>query len=149
VPNPGHALVALLAAIYERARTGRGRAIELSQFESTVNVVGPAIVAYEATGVVEPRRGNRSQGASPHAVLPAAGDDAWIALVARDDGEFAVLCDVLDSQRRRGSGRDAADRKANEDSERRRRCVGGPRRTDRRALQARGVPASKVRPRAT
>ena len=29
VPNPGHALVALLAAIFERNRTGLGRAIEL------------------------------------------------------------------------------------------------------------------------
>jgi len=95
VPSPGHALVALLAALYDRSRTGRGRAIEVSQFESTVNVLGPAVVAYEASGEVEPRRGNRAPDMSPHAVLPAAGDDSWCAVVARDDHDWCTLCDVL------------------------------------------------------
>ena len=41
-PNPGHALVAVLAAAVHRARTGEGQYIELAQIESTVNVLGPA-----------------------------------------------------------------------------------------------------------
>lgn len=43
VPNPGHALVAVLAAIYRQQRTGDGQLVELSQLESTVNVVGQAV----------------------------------------------------------------------------------------------------------
>lgn len=150
VPNPGHALVALLAAIFERARTGRGRAIEVSQFESTVNVVGPAILAYQASGAAEARRGNRVGHASPHAVLPAAGDDCWIALVARDDDEFGRLCEVLgvpDVPRDERFATLAA-RKANEDALE--ALLGGctaGRDADELAaeLQRAGVPASRVR----
>jgi benzylsuccinate CoA-transferase BbsF subunit len=150
VPNPGHALVALLAAIFERARTGRGRAIELSQFESTVNVVGPALLAYQATGQLEPRLGNRASNASPHAVLPAAGDDRWIAIVARDHAEFAALCTELGLADLATDARFAtlAGRKADEDElERRLAAATATRDADAlaAALQARGVPASPVR----
>ncbi len=150
VPNPGHALVALLAAVFDRARTGVGRAIEVSQFESTVNVVGPAILAYQATGRVEPRRGNRVPWASPHAVLPAAGEDAWIAIVARDDDEFGRLCEVLGLADLVADARFASldARKANEDELE--RLVSASTVTRDAAelaadLQARGVPSSKVR----
>jgi benzylsuccinate CoA-transferase BbsF subunit len=150
VPNPGHALVALLAAIYERQRTGRGRAIEISQFESTVNVVGPAVLAYGATGQVEPRRGNRQPWASPHAVLPTAGDDAWIAVVARDDREFAAICDALGLE---GLGSDPrfaslSGRREHED-ELEAALAAATRGRDagelEQELQRRGVPASRVR----
>jgi benzylsuccinate CoA-transferase BbsF subunit len=150
VPNPGHALVALFAAIYERELTGRGRAIEVSQFESTVNVPGPAILQYEATGRVEPRRGNRAPWASPHAVLQAAGEDQWIAVVARDDSEFAALCEVLGMPDLAAEARFArlADRRANED-ELESLLTAATGSWDAMqlaaALQARGVPASKVR----
>jgi len=108
VPSPGHALVALLAALYDRSRTGRGRASEVSQFESTVNVLGPAVVAYEASGDVEPRRGNRAPDMSPHAVLPAAGDDSWCAVVARDDHDLRERRELQDLAQRREPLADAA-----------------------------------------
>ncbi len=150
VPNPGHALVALFAAIYERRRSGRGRSIEVSQFESTVNVLGPQMLAYQATGATEPRRGNRLPTASPHAVLPAAGDDVWIAVVCRDDAEFAALCDVLDLTGMAVDQRFATfgARKQNEDElERRLATATATRDVDQLAvdLQSRGVPAARVR----
>jgi benzylsuccinate CoA-transferase BbsF subunit len=150
VPNPGHALVALLAAMFERARTGRGRSIEVSQFESTVNVVGPAIVAYQATGRTEPRRGNRVPDMSPHAVLPTAGEDAWIAVVARDDAEFRAICEVLGITDLAGDARFASleGRKSNEDELERLLAAATERHDGAElgtALQARGVPASPVR----
>jgi benzylsuccinate CoA-transferase BbsF subunit len=150
VPNPGHALVALLAAIFDRARTGRGRAIEVSQFESTVNVVGPQIMAYQAKGQVEPRLGNRMPHVSPHAVLPAAGNDVWIALVARHDADFGALCEVLGLPELAGEERFATldARKANED-ELERRLAERTTQCDAdqlvAALQERDVPASRVR----
>jgi benzylsuccinate CoA-transferase BbsF subunit len=150
VPNPGHALVALLAAIFDRARTGHGRAIEVSQFESTVNVLGPQILAYQAKGEVEPRRGNRMPHASPHAVLPTAGDDVWIALVARNDTEFAALCAVLGRPDLGTDQRFAtlAGRKANEDElERLLALITATCDADElvAALQTRSVPAARVR----
>ena len=150
VPSPGHALVALLAALYDRSRTGRGRAIEVSQFESTVNVLGPAVVAYEASGEVEPRRGNRAPDMSPHAVLPAAGDDSWCAVVARDDHDWCTLCDVLGLPGLPEDPRFAtlAERKRNENELERLLATATVTRSAAelaRALQERCVPAAEVR----
>ena len=82
VPNPGHALVALLAALVHRNRTGRGGRIELSQFESTAGLLGPAMIRYSVTGQQPAPRGNRVPWAAPHGVYPCLGDDNWIAISA-------------------------------------------------------------------
>ena len=95
VPNPGHALVALLAALVHRNRTGHGGRIELSQFESTVCMVGPAVVRYSMTGEQPSRQGNHVPGAAPHAVYPCQGTDNWIAISARTDAEWQSLAAVL------------------------------------------------------
>jgi benzylsuccinate CoA-transferase BbsF subunit len=95
VPNPGHALVALLAALVHRNRTGHGGRIELSQFESTVSLVGPAIIRYSVTGEQPPRQGNRVPDAAPHGVYPCAGEDTWIAISVRTEAEWAELVSVL------------------------------------------------------
>jgi benzylsuccinate CoA-transferase BbsF subunit len=150
VPNPGHALVALLAAIFDRGRTGLGRAIEVSQFESTVNIVGPQILAYQATGSTEPRRGNRLPTMSPHAVLPCAGVDQWIAVACRDDAEFGAMCGVLGMPGLAFDARFATldARKRNEDDlEALLANKTGKRDTDTLAaeLQSQGVPAARVR----
>jgi benzylsuccinate CoA-transferase BbsF subunit len=95
VPNPCHALVALLAALYHRARTGVGQEIEVSQLESTINMIGPAIVATSLTGIERPRQGNRSAGAAPHGVFPCRGDDRWCAIACRTDGDWQATAVVL------------------------------------------------------
>jgi benzylsuccinate CoA-transferase BbsF subunit len=95
VPNPGHALVALLAALIHRARTGEGQAIELSQLESTINVIGPAIVAASVDGHGPRRNGNRTAGDSPRGVFPCAGDDEWIAISCRTQADWSHLAVVL------------------------------------------------------
>jgi benzylsuccinate CoA-transferase BbsF subunit len=94
VPNPGHALVALLGALYRRQRTGAGETIELSQFESTINIVGPAAVA-ASSGTRLTRQGNRVYDASPHNVFQCAGDDRWCAISVRSDEEWIACCGVL------------------------------------------------------
>jgi crotonobetainyl-CoA:carnitine CoA-transferase CaiB-like acyl-CoA transferase len=95
VPSPGHALVALLAAIRRRARTGEGAHVELSQLESAVAVVGPALVAAGNGGPEPTRRGNRVDGQLLSGVFRCRGEDAWCAIAARDDAEWAALARVL------------------------------------------------------
>ena len=80
VPNPGHALVAVLAAAFHRARTGEGQQIELAQIESTVNMLGPSVLACAATGALPQTNGNRRAGAVPRGVFPCAGEDVWCAI---------------------------------------------------------------------
>jgi benzylsuccinate CoA-transferase BbsF subunit len=95
VPNPLHATGAILCALRLRAVTGAGLRIELSQFESTVRIIGPAVVAASA-GVMVQRRGNSGWGWSPHAVFPCARRASFVAIVVRSDDEWDRLCDVLD-----------------------------------------------------
>jgi benzylsuccinate CoA-transferase BbsF subunit len=95
VPNPAHALVAILAALYHRSRTGEGQAIEVSQLESTINIIGPAIVDASVRGASHPRAGNRLPGASPHGVFPCRGDDRWCAISCRSDAVWRSLARIL------------------------------------------------------
>lgn len=94
VPSPGHALVALLAAILQRNHTGKGRFVEVSQLESTVSILGGALASASA-GRSQDRRGNRVDGHCPSGVFRCAGEDEWIALAARDDDEWRELAAEL------------------------------------------------------
>jgi benzylsuccinate CoA-transferase BbsF subunit len=95
VPNPGHALVGLLAAIFHRARTGEGQYIELAQLESTVNLLGPSILRYSASGALPRRNGNRRNGSAPCGVFPCAVEDEWCAIEIENDRGWQALVDVL------------------------------------------------------
>ena len=95
VPNPGHALVALLAAIFHRARTGEGQYIELAQLESTVNLMGPSIMRYSACGALPRRSGNRREGVVPRGVFPCRGEDVWCAIEIESDDAWQALGDAL------------------------------------------------------
>jgi benzylsuccinate CoA-transferase BbsF subunit len=95
VPNPGHALVGLFAALFHRARTGEGQYIELAQLESTVNLLGPSIMRYSASGTLPRRNGNRRNGSAPCGVFPCAGDDVWCAIEIENDAGWRALAEVL------------------------------------------------------
>ncbi|WP_191248027.1 CaiB/BaiF CoA transferase family protein [Amycolatopsis deserti] len=115
VPNPLHGAIAVLAALRHRRRTGRGQYIELAQLESTVNLIGPAVVA-AAAGEDVTRRGNADDWAAPHGVYPCAGEDRWCAIAVQDDEQWSALVTVLGlpsepgfataAQRRRAPGLD-------------------------------------------
>lgn len=94
VPNPLHAAVAVLAALLRRRRTGQGCYIELSQLESTVNAIGPAVLAAAAGHTVE-RTGNADPIAVPHGIYPCAGEDRWCAIAVGTDHQWAALVEVL------------------------------------------------------
>ena len=113
VPNPGHALVAVLAAVRHRRRTGEGQQIELAQFESTVNVIGPAIVA-TGLGSAPTATGNRTLSAAPHAAFRCR-DEQWIVLSCDTDAQWAALERALglSHSERRAT---LAGRKADEDT---------------------------------
>jgi benzylsuccinate CoA-transferase BbsF subunit len=93
VPNPGHALVALLAAIYHQQRTGEGQCVELSQLESTVNVVGHGIVQSSLGAQVKPA-GNRLPGCAPRGVYRCASGE-WLAISCQTERHWEATADTL------------------------------------------------------
>jgi benzylsuccinate CoA-transferase BbsF subunit len=93
--SPRYAMSALAAALIWRERTGLGQRIELSQVESTVEILAAQLLEYQLTGTAPDRAGNAAPGRRLHAVLPCAGDDTWIAVEVRSDAEWDGLLGVL------------------------------------------------------
>lgn len=94
--NPYHAITAVMAALRYRRMTGKGQLIELAQYESTANFLGPAALDYSIHGRIQEREGNYSPYYAPHGVFPCAGDDRWIAIAVTDDEEWRALCRVME-----------------------------------------------------
>lgn len=95
--NPYHASVAVLAALFHRRKTGEGQLIDLAQYESTLCLVGPAILQYTANGQVPQRRGNNVDYAMPHGAFPCAGSDRWCVIAVTCEQEWEGLCRALGS----------------------------------------------------
>ena len=93
--GPRFGLVALLAALDRRRRTGDGCWLDISQAEAGIQFLAPQIADAAATGRIAGPRGNRDPRFSPHGVFACAGEDRWIALVARDDAEWARLAALI------------------------------------------------------
>jgi benzylsuccinate CoA-transferase BbsF subunit len=93
----GFAYIAILAALEYRRRTGRGQYIDLSQYESGVHFVAPAILEYQLLGSVCCRQGNRHPVAAPHGVYPCTEPDSWCAISVFDDAEWERLVSVMGS----------------------------------------------------
>jgi crotonobetainyl-CoA:carnitine CoA-transferase CaiB-like acyl-CoA transferase len=95
-PTAGlHGAVAVLAALWYRARTGAGQYIDLSQWETSMAVLPEAITAWTMNGVQPARDGNRDPRMAPHGVYRAAGEDRWIAVAVEDDAAWGRLARVL------------------------------------------------------
>lgn len=97
-PDPAGGLlgtVATLGALWQRATTGQGQAVDLSQLETLLPVIGDQILATSVTGRQPERLGNRSASFAPQGVYPCGGDDHWLALTVRSDEEWRQLVDLI------------------------------------------------------
>jgi crotonobetainyl-CoA:carnitine CoA-transferase CaiB-like acyl-CoA transferase len=83
--------VAVLQALAARERDGHGRCIEVSQLEGFLPMVAEALVAYQRTGVLPERSGNRHAGFAPSGVYPCAGTEQWLAVAVPSDEAWAAL----------------------------------------------------------
>ncbi len=92
---PRFTAIAILAALDHRRRTGEGQYIDQSQAESALHFLGPALLDYTSNGRVQTRAGNRDPRMAPHGVYPAAGDDRWVAIAAKDGEQWRALCDAI------------------------------------------------------
>ncbi len=95
VPPLGAA--ALAAALDYRRRTGRGLHIDLSQYETAINFLAPAMLDYTVNRRVQGREGNRNPDAAPHGIFPCKGDNRWCAIAVFTDNEWQALCNVADN----------------------------------------------------
>ena len=92
-PNVGlHALLAVLAALRHRRKTGLGQYIESSQLQALMPLLGSAIAEYTMTGRVPGPQDNRRPGFGPYGTYACTGQDQWVAIAVATDGEWRSLC---------------------------------------------------------
>ncbi len=140
---------AVITALQRRRARGKGCLIDLSQHETGITYVGEFVVEAQLTGKEPSRIGNAHRDFAPHGIYRCAGDDAWIAVAARNEVEWASLCDVLALTHLIKDPRFALleARHANRaalDAEIEGTTVTRDKRDLERALQARGVPVGAV-----
>jgi len=104
VINPGHTLVAILAALRHRKKTGKGQCIELAQIESSVAPLAQAVMDCANNGCGTQRNGNRLAHAAPHGAFRCRDnewqgqpEDRWIAFGVFDDAQWAGLVSAMGS----------------------------------------------------
>ncbi len=90
-----NAAAALLLGFMHQKKTGQGQHIDLSAVEAMLPLVAPSIIEQSATGRTGPRIGNRHLVHVPNGCFPCLGEDQWITLAVRDDGEWQALCGII------------------------------------------------------
>jgi crotonobetainyl-CoA:carnitine CoA-transferase CaiB-like acyl-CoA transferase len=98
MPDPvggTHAVVAMLAALEQRERTGEGVFIDVSQFETFASIGGELYLSASLTGAPPERHANRSPDRAPQGVYRCEGEDEWVAISVQDDDEWRALARVL------------------------------------------------------
>jgi crotonobetainyl-CoA:carnitine CoA-transferase CaiB-like acyl-CoA transferase len=93
--SPRFLVLAILAALDHRRRTGQGCHLDLSQAQASHHFLATALLDYTVNGRVAQRQGNDDTMFAPHGVYPAAGTDRWLAIAVTVDEEWRMLCEVL------------------------------------------------------
>ncbi len=93
--------MAMLSALYYRARTGEGQYIDCSQAEAGLYLTGTAVLDYVANDRSSARTGNRSPyvPSAPHGAYPCKGTDRWITISVYNDEEWRAMAGVLGDPR--------------------------------------------------
>ncbi|WP_227012909.1 MULTISPECIES: CoA transferase [unclassified Pseudonocardia] len=90
-PNgAGHALVALLAGLVGRRRTGYGCHVDLAQVEALLSILRVPVLLQQDRGAV-PVPANEHPRWSPHGIFAGKESDTWVAVAARTPRERATL----------------------------------------------------------
>jgi benzylsuccinate CoA-transferase BbsF subunit len=88
-------VLAVVAALDYRRRTGKGQYIDASMFEVLAHKISPVLLDWQANAHLQTRAGNRIPHAAPHGVFPCTGDDRWCAIAVFTDDEWQAFCHVI------------------------------------------------------
>lgn len=87
---------AVMTALLHRQRTGEGQYIDLSQMETaTHGLIGEHLLEYAMKGTQTLPLGNRHRKHAPQGCYRCAGEDKWVTVTVRSDGEWQSLCEIM------------------------------------------------------
>ncbi|RMD94740.1 MAG: CoA transferase [Alphaproteobacteria bacterium] len=88
-----YSVVAILAALHQRAQTGRGQHIDMALLDVAVAVMANQAMNYLATGIAPQRMGNAHPNLVPYQVFAAS--DGWLIIATGNDAQYRRLCELL------------------------------------------------------
>ena len=94
-PAPRLNVLAILAALDYRRRTGKGQYLDMSQYETGIHFLAPLILDYAVNQRVANRMGNRSTYAAPHGAYRCRGEDRWCTIAVFTEEEWQSFGRVI------------------------------------------------------
>lgn len=88
-----YSVAGILAALHQRATTGRGQHIDMALLDVAVAVTANQALNYLTTGEAPGRMGNAHMNLTPYEVFDCA--DGFIIIATGNDGQYQRLCRLL------------------------------------------------------
>jgi crotonobetainyl-CoA:carnitine CoA-transferase CaiB-like acyl-CoA transferase len=92
------AAFAILSALFQRERTGKGDFIDVAMFDASLAFMASAIVPYLVTGKALERTGNTGYSGQPTSALFPARDGRLISLGVVQQHQFVILAKLLERE---------------------------------------------------
>ena len=89
-----YSVIAIQAALAQRAVSGVGQHIDMSLFDVAVAVTANQAMNYLATGTPPVRKGNAHPNIVPYQVFETS--DSFVIIAVGNDGQFCKFCKILD-----------------------------------------------------
>ena len=93
--SPRFLTAAIMAALDHRDRTGEGQYIDLSQAESAMHFLTPAVLDYRVNGREPQPVGNDHPSMFPHGNYASDGEDKWVAIACENDDQWTAMCHLM------------------------------------------------------
>ena len=87
--------IAVVAALIERRRTGRGKVIDVAQVDLAAYMLGTVFLDVLVNGREAEPVGNESAHMAPHGCYPCRGNDRWCVIAVESDWQWDALCEVI------------------------------------------------------
>ena len=88
------AVIGTLAALHERASSGRGQEVDVAIYEAVAALMESSMVDFEVSGVLRSRSGGSLPGVAPSNAYPTS-DGSEVLIAANADNIFARLCTAM------------------------------------------------------
>jgi len=93
--GPRFNIIAIMAALEYRRRTGKGQYLDMSQYENAVHFISGLALDAQANGRALGRIGNQCEYAAPHNAYRCQGDDRWCTIAVFTDEEWLSFCKAI------------------------------------------------------
>ncbi len=89
------AALGAISALVQRAQDGKGQLIDISLSDAVVSLLAPALLDAAMNNRAQTPLGNAHSAMAPHGCYPCKGDDRWLFIAVRNDGDWRNLCEAI------------------------------------------------------